>query len=144
MLIGEYQHNLDPKKRLAIPSKFRKELGDGAVLTRGLDNCLFVFPSAQWHQLAEKLGNLPMSQQSTRAFARLLLSGAVEVEFDVLGRIIIPEELKTYAGRGKAAVIAGLYNRLEIWDTDRWTRYKEKLEKDSDSIAEKLGELGMI
>src|SRR3989344_1654557 len=110
MLIGEYQHNLDPKKRLAIPSKFRK-----------------------------KLGNLPMSQQSTRAFARLLLSGAVEVEFDVLGRILIPEYLKTYAGLGKTAVIAGLYNRLEIWDTDRWTRYKEKLEKDSDSIAEKLG-----
>jgi len=144
MLIGEYQHNLDAKKRLAIPSKFRKELGEGAVLTRGLDNCLFVFPLPQWNQLAEKLGNLPMTQQSTRAFARLLLSGAMEVEFDVLGRILIPEYLKNYAGLKKSAVIAGVYSRLEIWDAERWESYKEKLEKDSDSIAEKLGELGMI
>ncbi len=144
MLIGEYQHNLDAKKRLAIPSKFRKELGEGAVLTRGLDNCLFVFPIKQWEELAQKLGNLPMSQQGTRAFARLLLSGAVEVEFDVLGRILIPEYLKTYAGLNKISVIAGVYNRLEVWDAEKWASYKEKLEKDSDSIAEKLGELGMI
>jgi MraZ protein len=144
MLIGEYQHNLDAKKRLAIPSKFRKELGEGAVLTRGLDNCLFVFPLPQWNQLAEKLGNLPMSQQGTRAFARLLLSGAVEVEFDSLGRILIPEYLKNYAGLKKNAVVTGVHTRLEIWDSEKWTSYKEKLEKDSDSIAEKLGELGMI
>lgn len=144
MLIGEYQHNLDAKKRLAIPSKFRKELGEGAVLTRGLDNCLFVFPLPQWNQLAEKLGNLPMSQQGTRAFARLLLSGAVEVEFDSLGRILIPEYLKNYAGLKKNAVVTGVHTRLEIWDAEKWTSYKEKLEKDSDSIAEKLGELGMI
>jgi len=144
MLIGEYQHNLDAKKRLAIPSKFRKELGEGAILTRGLDNCLFVFPIKQWEQLADKLGNLPMSQQGTRAFARLLLSGAVEVEFDVLGRILIPEYLKNYAGLKKAATVTGVHNRLEIWDSERWASYKEKLEKDSDSIAEKLGELGMI
>ncbi|MEK7582754.1 MAG: division/cell wall cluster transcriptional repressor MraZ [Patescibacteria group bacterium] len=144
MLIGEYQHSLDAKKRLAIPSKFRKELGEGAVLTRGLDNCLFVFPIKQWEELAQKLGNLPMSQQGTRAFARLLLSGAVEVEFDVLGRILIPEYLKNYAGLKKNAVITGVYNRLEVWDSEKWASYKEKLEKDSDSIAEKLGELGMI
>lgn len=144
MLIGEYQHNLDAKKRLSIPSKFRKELGEGAVLTRGLDNCLFVFPIKQWEQLAEKLGNLPMSQQGTRAFARLLLSGAVEVEFDVLGRILVPEYLKNYAGLKKSITVTGVHTRLEIWDSERWTSYKEKLEKDSDSIAEKLGELGMI
>jgi len=144
MLIGEYQHSLDAKKRLAIPSKFRKELGEGAVLTRGLDNCLFVFPIKQWEELAQKLGNLPMSQQGTRAFARLLLSGAVEVEFDVLGRILIPEYLKNYADLKKNTVITGVYNRLEVWDSEKWASYKEKLEKDSDSIAEKLGELGMI
>lgn len=144
MLIGEYTHNLDPKKRLAIPSKFRKELGEGAVLTRGLDNCLFVFPLRHWNQLAEKLGNLPMGQRDTRSFARLLLSGAVEVEFDSLGRILIPEYLKRYAGLEKSVVVAGLYNRLEIWDQSRWSSYKENLEKNSDSIAEKLGELGAI
>lgn len=144
MLIGEYKHNLDPKKRLSIPSKFRKELGEGAVLTRGLDNCLFVFPLKQWHQLAEKLANLPMGQQDTRSFARLLLSGATEVEFDSLGRILIPEYLKSYGNFTKEVVVAGLYNRLEIWDAKRWQDYTSNLEKNSDTIAEKLGELGVI
>ncbi len=143
MLIGEYKHSIDAKKRLSIPSKFRKELGDGAVITRGLDNCLFVFPSAHWRQLAEKLGNMPLVQQDSRSFARLLLSGAMEVDFDGLGRILIPEYLKHYAGLQKVAVVAGLYNRLEIWEESRWEQYKSNLEKNSDSIAEKLGELGI-
>ncbi|HZZ99266.1 MAG TPA: division/cell wall cluster transcriptional repressor MraZ [Candidatus Paceibacterota bacterium] len=143
MLIGEYKHTIDPKKRLSIPSKFRKELGEGAVITRGLDNCLFVFPSSYWRQLAEKLGNMPLVQQDSRSFARLLLSGAMEVEFDGLGRIVVPEYLKNYAGLGKTAVVAGLYTRLEIWDEKRWEQYKANLEKNSDSIAEKLGELGI-
>jgi len=144
MLIGEYRHNLDPKKRLSIPSKFRKELGEGAVLTRGLDNCLFVFPLQSWNELADKLKNLPLGQQSTRSFARLLLSGASEVDFDSLGRILIPEHLKSYASLKKIVVIAGVLNRLEIWDDENWTAYKANLEKNSDSIAEKLGELGII
>lgn len=143
MLIGEYKHSLDPKKRLSIPSKFRKELGEGAVITRGLDNCLFVFPSAYWHQLAERLGNMPLVQQDSRSFARLLLSGAMEVDFDSLGRILIPEYLKHYADLKKTAVVAGLYNRLEIWDEQRWEQYKSNLEKNSDQIAEKLSELGI-
>jgi len=119
-------------------------LGEGAVLTRGLDNCLFVFTLKQWEQLADKLSNLPMSQQKTRAFGRLLLSGAVEVEFDGLGRILIPEYLKNYAGLKKEAVITGVHNRLEIWDSKKWETYKANIEKNSDEIAEKLGELGMI
>ena len=143
MLIGEYKHSLDPKKRLSIPSKFRKELGEGAVLTRGLDNCLFVFPSAYWHQLAEKLGNMPLVQRGSRALARLLLSGAMEDDFESLGRILVPEYLKNYAGLQKVAVVAGLYNRLEIWEEKRWEQYKANLEKNSDRIAEKLGELGI-
>lgn len=143
MLIGEYKHNLDAKKRLSVPSKFRKELGEGAVITRGLDNCLFVFPSAYWQQLAEKLGSMPLVQQDSRSFARLLLSGAMEVDFDSLGRILIPEYLKNYAGLQKIAVVAGLYNRLEIWDETKWENYKSNLEKNSDSIAEKLAELGI-
>ena len=119
-------------------------MGEGAVLTRGLDNCLFVFPLQSWNELAEKLKNLPLGQQSTRSFARLLLSGASEVDFDSLGRILIPEHLKSYASLKKVVVIAGVLNRLEIWDDENWTAYKANLEKNSDSIAEKLGELGII
>ncbi len=144
VLIGEYKHNLDPKKRLAIPSKFRKELGDGAVLTKGLDGCLFIFPSKNWAPFAEMLGGLSIGKQDTRAFARLFLSGAVEVEFDSLGRILIPDNLKDYAGLEKSVVVAGLFNRLEIWDDKKWNGYKSNLEKNSDKIAEKLGELGLI
>ncbi len=144
MLIGEYKHNLDPKKRLAIPSKFRKELGEGAVLTKGLDGCLFIFPSKNWAPFAEMLGGLSIGKQDTRSFARLFLSGAVEVEFDSLGRILIPENLKEFAHLNKEVVVAGLFNRLEIWDEKKWIGYKANLEKNSDKIAEKLGELGLI
>lgn len=144
MLIGEYGHNLDPKKRLAIPSKFRKELGEGAILTKGLDGCLFIFPSKNWAPFAEMLGGLSIGKQDTRSFSRLFLSGATEVEFDSLGRILIPDNLKKYANFKKEVVIAGLFNRLEIWDKDKWNKYKNDLEKNSDKIAEKLGELGLI
>ncbi len=144
MLIGEYQHSIDPKKRLSIPSKLRKEIGKKAILTRGLDNCLFLFPMGEWNKLAEKLGSLPFGQQDTRAFVRLMLSGAVEVELDQLGRILVPDYLRDYALLDKDAVVAGLFNRLEIWDLKRWNDYKTNLEKNSDTIAEKLGELGVI
>jgi len=143
MLIGEYKHNIDAKKRLSIPSKFRKELGEGAVITRGLDNCLFVFPREHWNVLATKLSNTPLARQDSRSFARLLLSGAMEVDFDGLGRILIPDYLKNYASLKKIAIVTGVYTRLEIWDQDRWESYKSNLEKNSDSIAEKLGELGI-
>ena len=144
MLIGEYKHNLDPKRRLAIPSKFRKELGEGAVLTRGLDNCLFVLPLKFWTPFAEMLSGLSLAKQDTRSFSRLFLSGATEVEFDSLGRVLIPDSLKKYAGLDKGVVVAGLFSRLEIWDEEKWNNYKANLEKNSDSIAEKLGELGII
>ena len=144
MLIGEYKHALDPKKRLSIPIKLRKEIGDRAVLTRGLDNCLFLFPMREWEQLAEKLGKLPFGQQDTRSFVRLLLSGASEVEMDQLGRVLVPDFLKEYAGLKKTVIVAGLFNRLEIWDEEHWSEYKKNIEKNSDKIAEKLGELGVI
>ncbi len=143
MLIGEYQHTLDPKKRLAIPSKLRKELGERAILTRGLNNCLFLYPIATWEKLTEKLAQLPMGQGDTRSFLRLLFSGAVEVECDQLGRILIPDYLKTYAGLGQKAAIVGVHDRLEIWDEKRWESYKAEVEKNTDMIAEKLGELGL-
>ena len=144
MLIGEYKHNLDAKKRLSIPSKFRKELGEGAVITKGLDNCLFVFPMNEWKELAPRLAKLPLGQRDARAFTRLMLGGAMEVEFDGLGRIVVPEYLKSYAGLNRSVVIAGLYTRLEIWDEQRWNIHKAELEKNSDAIAEKLGDVGAL
>lgn len=144
MLIGEYSHNLDPKKRLSIPAKFRKELGDGAVLTRGLDGCLWLFPQSQWQPLAERIAALPMAQSESRSFARLLLSGAHEVEFDSLGRILIPEHLKTFADLKREVIVTGVHSRLEIWNKDAWSEYKKNLEKNGEAVAQKLGELGSI
>lgn len=143
MLIGEYQHTIDAKKRLAIPSKLRKELGEHAILTRGLDNCLFLYPMYEWQKLTEKLAQLPLGRGNTRSFLRLLLAGAVEVESDQLGRILIPDFLKNYACLRQKVVITGVYNRLEIWDEERWETYKAEVEKNTDMIAEKLGELGL-
>ncbi len=143
MLIGEYSHTIDAKKRLAVPSKLRKELGERAVLTRGLDTCLFLYPEKEWQKLTEKLGELPVGQASTRSFLRLMLAGAVEVELDQLGRILVPDYLKEYAGLVQKVVITGVYNRLEIWDEERWGNYKGDVEKNTDMIAEKLGELGL-
>ena len=143
MLIGEYSHTIDAKKRLAIPSKLRKELGERAVLTRGLDTCLFLYPEKEWQKLTEKLGELAVGQASTRSFLRLMLAGAVEVELDQLGRILVPDYLKEYACLKQKVVITGVYNRLEIWDEERWGNYKGDVEKNTDMIAEKLGELGL-
>lgn len=144
MLLGEHKHSIDSKKRLSIPSKFRREIGEKAVLTRGLDSCLFLFPMKEWELLADKLGKLPMGQQDTRGFVRLLLAGASEVELDQLGRILVPDYLRDFAGLKKTVIVAGLFSRLEIWDEGKWAAYKANLEKNGDRIAEKLGELGVI
>lgn len=143
MFIGEYQHNLDDKARLAVPVKFREALGHGAVVTRGLDHCLFIYPVEEWNLLAAKLAALPIAQANTRAFARLMLAGAMDCDIDKQGRVIVPEYLREYAGIKKAVVIAGLYNRLEVWDEVAWKKYKTATEKESNSIAEALGELGV-
>ncbi len=143
MFIGEYKHNLDEKGRLAIPAKFRITLKEGAVVTRGLDNCLFLYPKKQWKVLAEKLANLPISQSKARAFSRLMLAGAMDVNFDNQGRIMLPEYLRIFAGLKKKAIVAGLYDRLEIWDEVSWNKYKLGAEKESGEISEALGELGV-
>lgn len=143
MFIGEYSHNLDDKGRLAIPAKFRVALKKGAVVTRGLDNCLFLFTKAEWQKLAERLSALPMSQSNSRAFARLMLAGAMDVEVDKQGRMVLPEYLRTFAGLKKSAIIAGLYSRLEIWDENKWKQYKNQTEAQSNEIAEKMAELGI-
>ncbi len=143
MLLGEFQHNLDQKGRMAVPSKFRGSFADGAVVTRGLDKCLFVFGIKEWQILAEKLTSLPIAQANSRAFARLMLAGAVDVNIDSQGRILVPDYLREYAGLDKEVIVAGLYNRVEIWDRKNWSEYKEKTEKSSEDIAEKLSELGI-
>lgn len=144
MFIGEYSHNLDEKGRLAVPVKFRVLLKGGAVVTRGLDNCLFLYPKKEWNDLARKLANLPtISQPKARALARLMLAGAMDVDFDSQGRITLPEYLRDFSGLKKGAIIAGLYDKLEIWDEKAWKNYKMKTEKDSNAIAEALGELGV-
>jgi len=143
MFIGEYHHNLDEKGRLAIPKKFRDALSTGAVITRGLDSCLFLYTADEWHKLAVKLAELPFSQANTRAFARLMLAGAMDVELDKQGRVVLPEYLRTFAHIGKSVVVAGLYNRLEIWDADAWSAYTAASEHESARIAEQMSELGV-
>lgn len=143
MFIGEYTHSIDTKKRLAVPSKFRGELGGRVVVTRGLDQCLFVYPMKTWESLAEKLGNMPVGEAGTRSFIRLMLAGATDVEVDSQGRILLPDYLKSYAGLEREVTVAGLFNRLEIWDTEKWNGYKEEAEKQSGDIAEQLGKLGV-
>lgn len=141
MFIGEYTHIIDPKKRLAIPVKFRKLLGDQMVITRGLDQCLAIYPMKEWELLADKLGKLPISQSDARGFVRLMLAGAMQVNLDNLGRILIPDYLKDYAGLKKKVVLAGLYNRIEIWDGEKWNEYKQKAEKEAGDIAARLGSI---
>jgi MraZ protein len=143
MFIGEYSHTIDAKKRLAVPAKLRKELGDKAVITRGLDSCLFVYPMKAWEKLVGKLGELPMGKSDTRSFIRLMLAGAQEAEVDALGRILVPDYLRNYASLKKRVVVAGVYDRMEIWDESNWQEYKSLSEKNTDQIAEKLGELGV-
>jgi MraZ protein len=142
MFIGEYRHTVDDKGRLAIPAKFRSSLKK-AVVTRGLDACLFVYPLAEWKQLAQKLSNLPISQANSRAFARLMLAGAMDVDVDSQGRIVLPDYLREYAKLIKNVVIAGLYNRLELWNEDAWKKYTETAEKNSGEIAEQMLSLGV-
>ncbi len=143
MFIGEYRHTIDTKKRLALPAKFRAELGKTVVITRGFENCLIVYPQKQWKIMSDKLGKLPVSQADARGFSRIMLAGAMEVALDKLGRILIPEYLKKYAGLKKNAVVCGLSNRLEIWDAKKWAIYRTKMEKDLGSLAANLKELGI-
>ena len=143
MFIGEYLYLIDEKKRLAIPAKFRKSLGKRAVITRGIDSCLVIYPIEAWRSLAAKLENLPASRIDARGFARIMLSGAVDVGLDKLGRILVPDYLKEYAFLKKNVAILGLSNRIEVWDEKKWQEYKTKTEKEVGDIAERLKELGV-
>lgn len=143
MLIGQYNHTIDAKKRLALPVKFRGELGSKVVITKGVENCLVVYTEKEWEVMSAKLANLPVSHQDARSFTRHLLASATEVEMDKLGRILLPDYLKNYADLKKNVVVAGLSNRLEIWDDQKWNKYSQQAEKGVEEIVSKLGPLGI-
>jgi len=138
MFIGEYNHTLDDKGRLAIPAKFRALLKSGGVVTKGLDNCLFLYAKKEWSAIAARLSSLPFNKANDRALARHFLAGARDLDFDSQGRLNLPEYLRQFANLNKKVIIAGLYNRLEIWDETAWQNYKQKMEKESNAIAEAL------
>jgi MraZ protein len=143
MFIGEYNYSIDSKNRLGLPVKFRKQLLSGAVVTRGLESCLFLFSQKEWKELASNISKMPISKAKNRAFGRLMLAGAMEVKVDKQGRISLPDYLKKYADLKKKVVVAGVYDRLEIWDENKWKKYKQESEKDSSEIAEALEGLGV-
>ena len=144
MLIGEYLHTLDSKKRLSLPAKFRKEVGRKVVITRGLDQCLFMYPAAAWKEIVGKLQKLPVGQADTRGISRFILAGAVEGEVDGAGRILIPEFLKEFAGLKGRVVLAGVSDRVEIWNDKTWEEYKRRIEKGAEGMAQTLGDLGIL
>lgn len=144
MLIGEYLHTLDSKKRISLPARFRKEVGRKVVVTRGLDACLFMYPQKAWEKIAEKVSNLPVGQADTRGMSRFLLAGAVETEVDSAGRILIPDFLKEFADLKSRVVLAGVSDRVEIWNEKTWEEYKRRIEKGADQMAQTLGDLGIL
>ncbi|OPL10450.1 MAG: division/cell wall cluster transcriptional repressor MraZ [Firmicutes bacterium ML8_F2] len=138
MFTGEFQHSLDGKGRVIIPSRLRDGLGDCFVITRGLDHCLFVYPSAEWTRLEQKLKQLPFTKSDSRAFMRLFFSGAMEVEADKQGRVLIPQNLREYAGIEKEIMIIGVSNRVEIWSEQAWRDYFGEANNNYEDLAEKL------
>lgn len=142
MFIGEYEHALDSKNRIIIPSKFREEIGDNFVLTKGLDGCLYAYPLNEWKVLEEKLKKLPLTSKDARAFVRFFFSGANEISIDKQGRALIPQNLIKYADINKELVSIGVSTRIEIWSKEKWNEYNDS-DMDMDAIAEKMSELGI-
>lgn len=138
MFIGEYRHTFDAKNRISLPAKFRKELGTSVVVTRGLDKCLYVYSKASWKQEAAKISEYSTGGAAGRGLARLMLAGASEADVDTAGRILVPDYLKSFATLSVKSVIAGVSDRVEIWDEDAWTTYTASIERDADLFAEKL------
>ena len=144
MFIGEYTHTIDDKGRLAMPKKIVSGLGKKIVITRGLDGALFVYTKKDWEKIAEKLQALSFTSADSRGFNRFMLSGASEGELDGAGRVLIPEYLRTFAKITTKVVVAGVSDRVEIWDEARWTTYKESIENNADALAEKLAQVGIL
>ncbi len=143
MFMGEYNHTIDAKGRLIIPSKFRESLGEGFVITKGLDGCLFAYDNQEWNAFEEKLRALPLSRKDNRQFARFFLAGAAEVEVDKQGRILIPSNLREFAGLLKDVVLVGVASRVEIWSKEKWDSLQEEDDEAVEDIAERMSELGL-
>ncbi|WP_293555774.1 MULTISPECIES: division/cell wall cluster transcriptional repressor MraZ [Phascolarctobacterium] len=143
MLLGEYEHSIDTKGRIAMPAKLREGLGGKFIITKGLDGCLFVYAMDEWQRVEQKLASLPMSRKTARDFTRFLFGGACEGECDKQGRVLLPASLRRYAGLEREAVIVGVGSRAEIWDAAKWQQYNEESAEDVNELAEQLADLGI-
>ena len=143
MFIGEYNHTLDPKNRVIMPSKFREKLGDSFVMTKGLDNCLFIYSSRDWSIVEDKLKSMPMTNKDARAFVRFFFAGACECDLDKQGRMVIPNYLKEHANIDKELVIIGVSTRIEIWSKEEWNKFNNDANISYEDVAEKMSQLGI-
>ncbi|MEN6350654.1 MAG: division/cell wall cluster transcriptional repressor MraZ [Syntrophomonas sp.] len=143
MFLGEYQHSLDSKGRITIPSRFREQLGEKFVATKGLDNCIFLYPVEEWQAIEEKLRLLPFTKADVRSFVRFFFSGAAELEIDKQGRTILPVNLRDYSDIEKDVIIIGVGARVEIWSVEKWAKYTESAGSSYEEIAESLVDLGI-
>lgn len=143
MFFGEYSHNIDDKGRMSIPSRFRDGLGEQFFVTKGLDQCLFVFPVDEWNNFVEKLNTLPLTKSDARKFMRFFYSGALETSLDKQGRINIPAKLREFGDMTKEVTVIGVGSRIEIWDKETWSTYNAPENLSSDEIAERMEELGI-
>ncbi len=141
MFTGEYTHSIDAKGRLIVPAKFRESLGDAFVVTKGLDGCLFVYSNTEWEKIEKKFEEIPLTTKDARKFSRFFFSGAAVCEVDKQGRILLPGTLREYASLEKEIVLAGVFNRVEIWDKTKWD--DNSTYDDMDEIAEHMAELGL-
>ncbi len=143
MFIGEYEHTVDVKGRIIMPSKLRENIGEKFIITKGLDKCLFAYSKSEWANFEEKLKTLPLTNKNARDFVRFFLSGAVDCEIDKQGRFLVPANLRTYANIDKEIVIIGVGTRLEIWNKESWTKYSSEENISADEIAENMTMLGI-
>lgn len=144
MLIGEYIHSMDDKNRISLPVKFRKEMGKKIVLAPGIDSSIFMFTTKEWDKVSKKLGEASMVQTDILRFNRFMFGGAVEVDVDTNGRILVPDFLKNRASLKGKAVLIGVLNRVEIWNEERWQEYKKQIENEADTLAQRLGSVGVL
>ncbi len=144
MFMGEYRHNIDEKGRLIVPAKYRAELGESFIITKGLDGCLFVYPDAEWTALTERMKELPLTKSDARAFVRFFFSGASECNCDSQGRTVIPSNLRTYGKLDREAVIVGVGSRIEIWSGEKWDEFESSAEETYEDSAEKLTDLDLF
>lgn len=143
MFLGEYQNSIDAKGRAIIPAKFREELGESFVITKGLETCLFIYPMSQWEKFQEKIADLPLTSKESRAFVRRFFAGAVECGLDKQGRVNIPQHLREHAKIDKELVTIGVNERIEIWAKDSWDSYCEDIDDDYEEILQGISGLGI-